>query len=91
MATGAEAYSWDVNSVSRASVLSPQGRLVATSHDDGSIILWDTVAGQKLRGFGGHSAPIRRLKFTPDGETLVSSDMPARSVCGAPRWIGRGE
>ena len=31
------------------------------------------ATGQKKRALAGHSAPIRSLKFTPDGKTLVSS------------------
>ena len=71
--TGDEGRSWEVPSVSRVSTLSPQGQILATGHDDGSIILWDSATGQKKRALAGHSAPIRSLKFTPDGKTLVSS------------------
>ena len=71
--TGDEGRSWEVQSVSRVSTFSPQGQIVATGHDDGTIVLWDSATGQKKRALAGHSAPIRSLKFTPDGKTLVSS------------------
>ena len=73
VAKGTESCSWDVKSVSRVSVFSPEGQIVATGHDDGSILLWDAATGQMKRALAGHSAPIRALKFTPDGKTLVSS------------------
>lgn len=73
VATGSEVCSWEVKSLSRASAFNPQGNILATGHDDGSILLWDASTGQLKRTLGGHTAPIRTLKFTPDGKTLVSS------------------
>ncbi len=73
VATGVESCSWEVKSLATASAFSPEGQILATGHDDGSILLWDAATGQMKRALAGHSAPIRSLKFTPDGKTLVSS------------------
>ena len=73
VATGAESSSWEVKSVARVSAFDPLGQVLATGHDDGSILLWDIATGQMKRTLGGHTARVSSLKFTPDGKSLVSS------------------
>ena len=71
--TGNESRSWDVTSVTRVSAFHPHGKILAGGNEDGSIVLWDTTTGQKIRDLAGHSARVRALKFTPNGKALVSS------------------
>ena len=73
VAKGAESCSWNVASVSRASAFSPRGEVVATGHENGSIVLWDSTTGQTIQALSGHSAAVDSLQFTSDGTTLVSS------------------
>lgn len=71
--TGAEVISWKLDSFVRLSAFDPEGKLLATGHDDGAVRLWDVTSGRELRTLAGHTAPVRSLKFTPDGKSLVSS------------------
>jgi WD40 repeat protein len=50
---------------------SPNGRLLATTHHDGLIRLWD-AAGRELKRLRGHQDPAWVARFSPDGKWLVS-------------------
>jgi WD40 repeat protein/serine/threonine protein kinase len=51
----------------------PNGQIVASAADDGSITLWDVETGAEIiRLEGAHSEPLGDAVFTPDGETLLS-------------------
>jgi WD40 repeat protein len=54
-------------------LLSPDGKLLATSEDKHGIRLWDMVAGKEIRRFQGFQNPNARLLcFSPDGKVLAS-------------------
>ena len=48
---------------------SPDGKMLASSSRDNSVILWDTETGEQKDTFAGR----RDVVFSPDGKTLASS------------------
>ncbi len=54
---------------------SPSEELLATSHGDGTIRLWDYPSGKLRGGFQAHAKASFRLAFSRDGRTLVVSSM----------------
>lgn len=51
---------------------SPDDRLIATGHNDGSVQLWDSASGQRLREMRGHEGELGLPVFTPDGRRMVT-------------------
>ena len=51
---------------------SPDGKLMASSGNDGPIHLWYTATWEKVATLSGHSGDVRGLKFSHDGRTLAS-------------------
>jgi len=72
VASGAEFQTWQ-DTPMFAAAFRPGGKILATGHGSGNITLRDPATGQKIRTLRGHTARIRGLKFTPDGQTLISS------------------
>lgn len=62
-----------------SAVLSPNGQVIATGENQGSLELWDAATGARLaqlgEAFGGHS-----LAFSPDSSLLASYDC-ANTAC----------
>ncbi len=56
-----------------AAVLSPDGKLLATSSYDQQIKLWDVASGKELRSLSGHNDAVFDLAFRPDGKILASA------------------
>jgi RNA polymerase sigma factor (sigma-70 family) len=52
--------------------LTADGKLLARGGADHTIDLWDAASGKKLHTLKGHTVPILRLAFSPDGKTLAS-------------------
>jgi eukaryotic-like serine/threonine-protein kinase len=50
----------------------PDGTLLASCNDIGSILLWDTRLGRLIRVLSGHTEHVTSLSFSPDGRRLVS-------------------
>jgi WD40 repeat protein/DNA-binding SARP family transcriptional activator len=66
-----EFQSRDINGIS----FSPDGRLLATAGNDGSMVLWDLARrapiGHPLRAL--REFPVTAVAFSPDGRTLASA------------------
>jgi WD40 repeat protein len=56
----------------RSIAYSPDGRRIASAHDDGSIVLWDARTGQEIRSLTGHVGSVSSVTFDDDGGRLIS-------------------
>ncbi|WP_322763234.1 pentapeptide repeat-containing protein, partial [Frankia sp. Cr2] len=56
-----------------AVAFSPDGAILASACDDGTVRLWETTTGRELRSLTGHSGPVWSVGFSPDGAILASA------------------
>jgi WD40 repeat protein/beta-lactamase regulating signal transducer with metallopeptidase domain len=63
----------EVGSTVFAVAYSPDGKLLATAHDDKTIRLWDTATGRLRATLQGHAERVWAVSFSPDGKTLASA------------------
>lgn len=54
-------------------VFSPDGKILATGSDDKTVKLWRVEDGKLLYNLEGHTLPLFKLFFSPDGKTLITS------------------
>src|SRR5262249_24772116 len=52
--------------------LSPDGKLLASIANDGSLVLWETATGKKAQQIKGLKSPATCLALSPDSKMLVS-------------------
>lgn len=60
-------------SIVRCLAFSPDDRWLVSSHEDGSIVVWDIAERQRVANFKEHSAPVMAVAFSPDGRTVASA------------------
>ncbi|XP_039257903.2 TAF5-like RNA polymerase II p300/CBP-associated factor-associated factor 65 kDa subunit 5L [Styela clava] len=51
---------------------SPNGKLLASSGEDGRIRMWDIASGALIKEMRGHEGSVYSLDFSPDGSLLAS-------------------
>ncbi|MEN8173070.1 MAG: BMP family ABC transporter substrate-binding protein [Chloroflexota bacterium] len=49
------------------------GKMIATTSQDGVVILWDFKSGQEIQTLEGHVGPVTDVVFDPQGEHLATS------------------
>ena len=59
----------------RAIAISPDGKQTATCGNDYKVRLWSLTDGKLLMDLPGHSKPVYRTTYTPDGKYLISADL----------------
>jgi WD40 repeat protein len=64
-----EGHSGPVNAVA----FSPDGKLVASGFDDGTIKLWDVATGALRQTLEGHSGSVNAVAFSSDSKLVASS------------------
>lgn len=58
----------------RAQAFSPDGKIMASGDDRGTVRLWDTHSRRLLHTLTGHKKGVSIVTYSPDGKTLASGD-----------------
>nr|MBK7063829.1 hypothetical protein [Deltaproteobacteria bacterium] len=56
----------------RSVALSPDGRTLATSSEDGAVALWDASTGASQGSLDGHQGRVREVIFSRDGASALT-------------------
>ena len=63
---------WDYSAEIWGLTWSPDGRYLVSTHDNGSILLWDMIARELAGDLAQHSSPVAAVAFSPDGQRVAS-------------------
>ena len=69
--------SWDLESVGRKVLITPQGDLIVSLHDDNIVKVWQQATGFKIAELR-HDSQITTLAISPDGISLATADINGR-------------
>jgi len=53
---------------------SPEGTLLASGGDDGTVQIWHALTGEKKRTYSTPSINVQALAWSPDGTRIASDD-----------------
>lgn len=70
------------NGIVRALGWSPDGRLLATGGDDGTLAVWSPAQGQMPLLRVMHGAPVLALAWSPDGKRIVTASGNTATIWG---------
>ncbi|HLJ98116.1 MAG TPA: WD40 repeat domain-containing protein [Gemmataceae bacterium] len=56
----------------RALAFSPDGTILASGSDDGTVRFWDGLTGKPKQVIRAHRLPVLTIRFSPDGKILAS-------------------
>ena len=68
----------DIDSPWGSCVLSPDGKLLTSASKEGTILLWDTTTGAKVRPLPGQES-VHCVAFSPDGRHLAA--LSGETIC----------
>src|SRR5882672_9765784 len=70
--TGNQIKVFSVPSGIESLTFSPDGKSIAFGTTDGKVQIWSIGTGQLIREFSGHHGYVQGIKFSPDGQTLLT-------------------
>jgi WD40 repeat protein len=74
-ATVVHVFSSGPNGGARKLALSADGRIAASAHDTGAVVVWDIAARRALHALPGHAWPLSGVAVSPDGRRIVSGSI----------------